>query len=262
MNNQGLRQRLPLAIWPIILVVAGVLLLLYNFLLINFNVAHLWPILLVALGLQVLINGDLGISWVGRSFGITRGSVEAGVLRANAGELDIQLRALQHPGRLISGQYTDRSRPQLVADGNRAILTMDRSKTWWLSLADWEIEVADDLPWNFLLSTSLGKIDVDLRGIIVEQTAIATGIGNITCVAPDNPAGPINIRSVFGDIDLTIPPDLEAAVTIKSGPFFGVQVSSDRWQQTDGRYITANYHTAVEPLELTISGTFGDLYLT
>ncbi|MFC1960897.1 sugar ABC transporter substrate-binding protein [Chloroflexota bacterium] len=177
MNTQGIRQRMTLGIWPVILVVAGVLLLLHNFLLIEFNVVQLWPLLLVALGLQVLLNGDLGISWAGKNFGITRGSVEAGTLRVNAGELDIQLQALKRPGRLIAGQYTARSRPALLADGNRAILTMDRSKTWWLSLADWQIELADDLPWNLLLSTSLGEITIDLRAIIIENGFIAY----ITC---------------------------------------------------------------------------------
>lgn len=255
-------RSLALWVWPLVLVVAGVLLLLNNYLLLEFDILQLWPLLLVALGLQVLLRGDLEFSRAGHNFGITRGSVQAGQLRANSGELDLRLRALEREGRLIAGQYTARSRPQLTVANEQATLIMQRGRTWPLSLADWDLALAQDLPWNLLLSTYLGEISVDLRGLIIERARLASGIGDLHAIAPDIPCGPLMLRSTFGDIHLTIPEHMEAAVTISPGPFFAARLQSDRWlPDGDHRYITPGYTSAEEPIDVTVSGTFGDLYL-
>lgn len=264
MKRQAAFPNLALWFWPILLVVLGILLLLQNYLILEFNVKQFWPLLLVLLGLQVLIRGDLGISWQAHTFGITRGSVESGKLIANSGELDLRLSALEREGRLIAGQYSANSRPELVADGNRAVLTMVRGRTWLLSLADWEIGLATDLPWYLLLSSYLGEIEVDMQGIIVEQAHVSSGFGDIRVVAPDNPAGHIQLRSSFGNIYLTVPHNMEACIKVFAPPLFGVKLfDANRWQTTDeGHYITPGYNNAVEPLEITVRGTFGDLFLT
>lgn len=262
-SERASERNLLLWLWALILVITSVLLLLNNFLLLDFDVLQLWPLLLVALGLQVVLRGDLGLSWAGQNFGITRGSVEAGTLRANSGELDLRVRAVQREGRLIAGQYTARSRPELHADGNRAILTMLRGRTWLFSLADWDLTLADDLPWDLLLSTYLGEIEVDLRGLIIERAHIASGTGDIRMVGPDTPAGPISIRSTLGDIYLAVPENVEAAVFVHGGPLFGINVQSSRWEKRrDDLYVTPGIDDAIEPLEFTIRGTTGDLILS
>ncbi len=263
MNKQESQRSFALWLWPAVLVVSGILLLLHNYLLFDFDILQFWPLLLVALGIQVLLRGDLGISWASQSFGITRGSVESGTLRANSGELDLSLNALQREGRLIAGQYTARSRPQLVADGNRAILTMLRGKTWSLSMADWQIGLATDLPWKLLISAYLGEIEADMRGLIIEQAHFATGIGDLRIVVPDSPAGHIIVRSTLGDIYLTVPDNMEASLTVNGSPFFGKPTESNRWRRvSDNQYVTQGYEEVIEPLELTVYGTFGDLILS
>ncbi len=262
-SEQANQRSLSLWLWSLILVVLGVLLLLHNYLLLDFDVTQLWPFLLVILGVQVLARGDLGFSWASQTFGITRGSVEAATLRANGGELDVRLNLLRREGRLIAGQYTARSRPDLQVEDNRAILTMLRGNTWLLSLADWELALAGDLPWKLLLSTFLGQIEVDMRGLIIEQAHITSGFGDIRMVGPDTPAGHVSVRSTFGDIYLSIPEHMEAAVTLQGGPLFGLHLQSDRWQPREGnRYVTPGYEGAIEPLTFTVSGTFGDLILS
>jgi hypothetical protein len=159
-------------LWPLLLTVGSVLLLLHNFLLIDFDVAPYWPVLLVAVGIQLLLRGDIGPSWQAHTFGITRGSVQSASIEIESGELDVQVRALHKPGRLTAGQYTARSRPALTVRNNHATLRMERGQTWWLSLADWDVGLANDLPWSVLVSSYLGQMDVDLRGLIVERAYV------------------------------------------------------------------------------------------
>lgn len=250
-------------VWPFMLVVVGALLLLHNYLLLEFNVLDLWPVLLILLGLQVVLRGDIGLSWASQPFGITRGSVEAGTLQVSSGELDIQLSALQQPGRLIAGQYTARSRPALETAGNRAILTMQRGNTWQLSLAGWEIELARDLPWSLSLSSFLGHVHADLRDLIISDVQIATGITNIHVIAPNSSAGPMTLQSTFGNIYLSLPPEIDAKLTVQASRLFQVRIQASRWQSTGpDQYATAHEDETSDTLEITVSGTFGDLILT
>ena len=110
------------------LLALGVLLLLNNFLLLSgFNVGALWPLLLVIVGVLVLLRGDFMPGADARTFGITRGSVESATLEISAGEIDVVARALQREGRLIAGQFALDSRPQLSVQDTHAYLRMDRA---------------------------------------------------------------------------------------------------------------------------------------
>ena len=89
-------------LWPLALAIVGVVLLLDNFLLLgDFNPTLLWPLLLVIAGAQILLQGDILPVRQAKTFGITRGSVEAGTLDISAGEIDVNVRALRREGRLI-----------------------------------------------------------------------------------------------------------------------------------------------------------------
>lgn len=255
-------QRSPILL-PIILVVLGILILLDNLLLLDSNITNYSPILLIALGGLILWRGDLAPSWQAQSFGITRGSVESGALEISSAEIDVKLSSLKRAGRLIAGQYTARSRPRLAVRNNHARLTMRRGDTWLFSFADWEVEVARDLPWSLLMSSHLGEISADLRGMQLNQAHIASGIGNIKVISPDQEAGPIYVRSTFGDIQLIIPRDIPAVITINGSRMSKVWVRSrDIDTHEDQKvYTTSTYRPEQPALDITIASTFGDIQL-
>lgn len=249
----------PPRFWPLVAIAAGVVLLLANFKLLDFNVLHLWPLLAIALGVQVLRQGDLGFTWQGQTFGITRGSVETATLEANAGEIDLRLRALRREGRLLAGQYTARSRPRLDVQHNHATLQMRRGETWLLSLADWEVGLAQDVAWQLLLSTHLGEINVDLRALEIDEARVASGIGDIRLVCPDRPAGPVWVRSTLGNIKVEVPDEMQAAVRVHKTPLTRVSID-ERFQEAEpGLWVTAGYEDAEEPLSVEVVGVLGDV---
>jgi hypothetical protein len=256
-------------LWPILLMIGGVILLLKNFLLVNFDVRPFWPILLVALGIQLLVRGDVAPSWQAHTFGITRGSVQSGSIEIESGELDVQLRALRKPGRLIAGQYTARSRPALTVRNNHATLRMQRGQTWWLSLADWDVGLAHDLPWGVLVSSHLGRLEVDLRGLVIDRAYVSSGLGSVTIACPDRASGLVFARSTFGDVRLTIPPHSRAIIRVNSSPFGRVRVDATRFELAEpGVYATVwrdgQGEAAGEPVDLDMvaSTVFGSIYIS
>jgi hypothetical protein len=266
---------------PIILIVIGVFLLLKNFLLLdsidalkNVDLAHDWPVLLVLLGLQLLIRGDLGLTWQSSPFAITRGNVESAELEASSGELDVKVRALRREGRLIGGQFTGRSRPSLVVRGDHARLNMQRGAAWPFSHADWEIGLAKDLTWELLISSHLGELDIDLRGLQIQNAYFGSGIGDIKVVASEltvpademrtDTQGRNGVRafSTFGSVTLVIPTEVEAVVRILAKPTARVQIDESRFLLLEpGVYATLGYEQSESPIVAELSSTFGTIKL-
>ena len=252
-------------LWPLIFIIIGVALLLNNFLLLgDFNVTTLLPLILVLIGAQVLLRGDFSLSIGGRTFGITRGSVESATLEINAGDIDVGIRMLRESNqdRLIAGQYAVQSRPELQVDGVHSHLIMNRNKTPWFSFTDWEMGLAKDLPWQLYVSTNIGQIDINLAETIVWQSEISSGIGDIQLIAPFEAFNPIRVRSTLGNIHLNVPGGYRTKITVQPGRFFGLHVNENRYEEVEPHvFFARGYDTEAPLVELHISGTFGDLYL-
>lgn len=249
--------------WPVALIIAGIVLLLDNFLLIDVDLKPYWPVLLVAAGVQVLLRGDIAPSWGSHTFGITRGSVQSATLEIESGEVDVQVRPLRKSGRLIAGQYTARSRPRLAVRSNHATLRMQRGQTWWLSLADWDVNLANDLPWDLLISSYLGQLEVDLDTLIIERAYVSSGLGSVRITCPYQATGTLAARSIFGDVHVSIPAGSRAVISVKTGPFGRVRLDSTRFERVEpGVYTTGTPQPDALDLDVVASTVFGTIYLS
>jgi hypothetical protein len=250
-------------LWPLALAAVGLVLLLDNFLLLEgFNPTRLWPLLLVVIGAQILLRGDVLPDADSKTFGVTRGSVEAAVLDVSAGPIDVQARALQREGRLIAGQYAGQSRPHMSVNGARAYIRMDRSAVPWLSFADWEMGLARDLPWQLFVSTHLGQVNLDLAGLIVEEAVIGSGVGDIRLVCPREALGPLRLRSALGSIQVITPHGCQAVIHARNGRFSKVHADFNRYSETEPGVFVAHDADDDAPLvEVFVQSTFGDTYL-
>ena len=246
------------------LLALGTVLLLNNFLLLSgFNVSTLWPLLLVIVGAVILLRGDILPGTDARTFGITRGSVESASLEVSAGEIDVVARALQREGRLIAGQYAFDSRPQLNVQDAHTHLRMDRAATPWLSFASWEVALAHDLPWGIYVSTSLGQIDLDLNGLIIQKAVLASGLGDIRLVCPREAFEPLVVRSAVGSIRILTPPGANARVYTRGPSLFRVHVDEGRYEKVEsGTYLSRDADADSPEVQIHVSGTFGDLYIS
>ena len=250
-------------LWPLVVAAVGVVLLLDNFLLLEgFSPARLWPLLLVVIGAQILLKGDWLPDAESKTFGVTRGSVEAATLEISAGSIDVQARALQREGRLIAGQYAGQSRPNMSVNGTRAYIRMDRSAVPWLSFADWEMGLARDLPWQLFVSTHLSQVNLDLSELIVEDAVVATGLGDIRLVCPHEAFGPLRLRSALGTIQIVTPHGSRTAIHARTSRFFKVHADPNRYVEVEPGVFVAHDADDDAPLvEMFVQGAFGDAFL-
>lgn len=250
-------------LWALLIVIVGVMFLLSNFSFLgNFNVVALLPLLLVVAGAQILLRGDFLPSTQTRDFGITRGSVESATLEISSGAVDVDILALQREGRLIAGQFAVNSRPQLDVRETYAHLKLMRSKTTWWSFADWHMGLAQDLPWQILISTHLGQATVNLSQLIVHDVVVGTGIGDIHLVAPKEAFNPLYLRSAFGNIHILTPQGYRTKITVRESRLFTVRYDMQRYDMPEkGVYVARAEDETVPMVEIQVSGSFGDVYL-
>ena len=250
-------------LWPLLLVIIGLILLLDNFLLLgDFDATLLWPLLLVLAGSAVLLRGDIIPSSAGQTFGITRGSVESATLEANAGDVDVSIRPLQREGRLIAGQFAAQSRPQLRVEDTHTHLRMNRSATPWYAFVNWDVGLARDLPWQVLVSTSIGQVNADLSSIITQDVVIATGFGDVRCVCPYEAFTPITLHSALGNIQVITPHGHAVRIIAPSTRFFKVHADTNRYEEMEeGVFVAYDADPDAPLVEVLVSGTFGDAYL-
>jgi hypothetical protein len=250
-------------LWPALVILVGIVLLLDNFLLLgDFNAVALLPLLLVVAGAQILLRGDLLPSAEGRTFGVTRGSVESATLEISAGGIDVDVRPIQREGRLIAGQYAAHSRPSLSVKDTYTHVRMDRAATPWYSFADWQVALAKDLPWQVLISTHLGQIDLDLSEVIVYEAVIASGVGDIRLVAPPEALKPLVVRSTLGNVHIITPEGHRVRVIVDGGRLFNARHDIHRYAEVEPSVFEAlDAHEDAPLVEVRVSGTFGDAYL-
>lgn len=254
--------RAPL-ILPLLLLIVGVVLLLNNFLLLeNVDILRFWPAVLVLAGLQLLLRGDIGISWQTKEFGITRGTVQTASAEVSSGEIDVKVRALRREGRLVAGHFTARSRPQLTVRNNHARLQFQRGQTWPFSQGDWEIGLARDVPWSLLISTHLGELDIDLRGVDVRQAHLASGIGDVRVWLGHEVESGVRARSTFGNVIITVPPEQQAIITVIRRPMARLQIDETRFLMLRPNvYATLGYEQSDAPVNVEVTTTFGTVRL-
>jgi hypothetical protein len=262
-SNTRKNNAFPL-LWAICLVAVGVILLLDNFMLLgDFNAVALLPLLLVVAGTQVLLKGDFLPASETRPFVVTRGSVESGTLEISAGDVDVDIYPLQRENRLIAGQYAVGTTPELkTVQDNYSHIIMNRANTPWYAMADWQVGLAKDLPWQFLISTHLGQIDLDLSELIVHEAIVASGMGDIRISLPQEPFKTLFVRSTFGNIQLKSAERSNVRIRVEKGRFFNIKHDADCYQEV-APYVfeTIHFDDQAPIVEVVVRGTFGNAYL-
>jgi hypothetical protein len=140
---------------------------------------------------------------------------------------------------------------------------MRRSETWPFSLADWEATLAQDVPWTLLMSSHLGELQADLRGLVINRAYVTSGIGNIRVVCPVDDTGTLYIRSTFGDIQLIVMAKTPVLVRINASPFTSVVNARDDFRvDKSGKYYASPAYRPDEPhVEVTAAAIFGSVSL-
>jgi hypothetical protein len=253
-------------LFPLILIALGVLFLLGNFNLINFDfgqfISTWWPMILILIGLDILFESAL---YRGRghveTLSIDRGGADRADVRLDFGAGKLRLGAAA-PGKLIDGTFGGGVRHEVSADG-RVHLRSEWDYAWWGWWRgrgfDWTVGVTAELPVTLRVDSGAADTMLDLTDLKVTDFQLHTGASS-TVVKMPRSAGLTSAKIEAGAASVVVlVPDGVAARIQSSMGLGSTDIDQRRFPFANGEYASPDYDTAPNRLSLRLEGGVGSL---
>jgi hypothetical protein len=259
----------------------------------------LWPVLLIAIGLDILFGrrsaiGALialvlivallgGAVW----FAVTQASIFTGQalttdriaqelggataadVRINFGAGTLRIGALKDSGNLIEGT---------VATGPGETVTRDFHKDGDIAHfvlrsqgvpimpfgprkynQSWMLDLSSSIPMALHVSTGVGESVLDLSDLKVTDLDVSSGVGQARLQLPAHGRVSAKVSGGIGQVIVTIPEGMAARIHASAG-IGGVSVPG-RFRHDGRDYVSDNYATADDRVDLNISGGIGEVVI-
>lgn len=177
----------------------------------------------------------------------------------------LSLRGGADPGLLIQGSVVPLDYEELdqryEVDGAslRYTLQSDYGGPWSIPRPNaqgrWDLNLSQEVPIDLTLSTGIGESNVDLSGVKLTDLRLTSGIGQTTLTLPDSGQFKARISCGMGETTIRIPDSLAARIDVDMG-FGDVRVSGN-YVSEGGLYISENWSTAEDRVEIDVEGGFG-----
>lgn len=255
--------------WGTLLVVFGALFLLSNLGYIDVDIGNLiWPILLIALGLWALAGGLFGR----RSPASERVSIPLeGASRAHltfrhgAGRLEVG------PGagvsEVVSGSFAGGLDPRTRREGDALQVEMRPASRVFTDFPfggplDWSVRLSREVPLSIDLESGADEARMDLRELKVTELRVKTGASSTSITLPEK-AGFTRVRVEAGvaSLKLHVPEGVAARIRTEGG-LSNVKVDTARFPLSAGRYVSRDYDTAENKVEIDAETGVGSLEIS
>jgi hypothetical protein len=259
---------------------------------------RLWPVLLIAAGLDLLVGrrsvlasalivlvllGIMGaaIWWSGAWWpggvpvtdetisqplsGATRADITIGM---GAGTLRLQ--GLDDSTDLVHGAIMRAPRGQLTRNfsvsGGTAFFTLQSRGSAGVLLplgnerADqsvWDVRLNQDVPTTLKVDTGVSVATLDLAQLQLTDLQLSIGVGKTTLMLPAHGRVQARITGGIGETSITIPAGVAARIAIEPG-LGRLRVQGD-YPRQDKLYLSPNYETAANRVDLQVSGGIGSI---
>jgi hypothetical protein len=275
----------------VLLIGAGLLFLLDNLGVINFNVWELWrlwPLLLIAIGLDLILGrrnpvlsllvvvlvlaGGVALLYstgalqplgdVSRSdLNVPLNGAKSAVVRIESGVSKIVVNSTETSA-LADGTleyYESWGAPQQTVDRAGDQVTLHVSQTGNKSVnfpggqgPDWNISLSKQVPLDLQVDAGVGETILNLRESKLTNLSLDAGVGSVEVTVPEQ-AGvtTARIKGGVGALKLTIPDGVEARINVDSG-LGGVDVDS-RFRKEGDVYVSEGYAGATNRVDLNLS---------
>lgn len=217
---------------------------------------------ILTLALNVAVAGDLVVAPKEKPFS-ARGQVSRAVLDISAGFSDVNVQASLDYQRLASIRVDPGTKPDFDVVDGVAHLSLVHKRPWLPTPSVWRAELATNVLWDVMLNGALGHMQVDLRGIRADRVRVTNRIGNARVICPRRGAIQLEVETLLGNVEISVPPDAGARVKIERGTFARVELDTERFVPVDDQtYATKNIDTAQAISHITLRTRAGDVRLS
>lgn len=295
---QRARQRRSSLFLPVLLIVAGVVLLIGRFGLFDWGVLlgvlELWPLLLIALGADILTRGRyrmpivLGVVALGAVFYYTPGLAPARGGPAETHEIayelgearaaDVELRhgvgvlnlgvlpansELMVGGEIGTGNRERLVRSYEVRDGVARLRLAGESRGPSFGVRGhertWNLELTRAVSIDLDIDAGVGESHLNLREATLGSFDLDAGVGQVNLTLPERGGYRGEIDAGVGEVVVRVPRQVEARFTVSTG-LGGATVNGD-WTTDGNVHTTAGYSSASaeERIDVRVDGGVGQI---
>jgi hypothetical protein len=257
-------------VWPLILITLGVLFLLNNFNVIQFDVGQFisqwWPLILILIGLEILIDSMLpGRRVETQTLSLDLGSATRANVKIDFGAGKLSIGAAS-PGKIVDGTYVGGVRYDASPDG-RIHLGGDWQPRWWFGGwwgnpgFDWRVGLTREVPLSLRVDSGAADSNYDLTDLKVAELELHTGASS-TSVRLPRAAGLTNVRVEAGAASVKLyVPDGVAARIRTSMALVSNDISS-RFPRVGNEYVSPDYDSAANKIDIRFEGGVGSLVVS
>ena len=281
---------------PMILIAIGLLLLLANLGIVQWNVwaflARFWPVALIAVGVDILLGGRsrgavvagvliLGaVLWFGWSTPL--GSVAAqgesitvsqslegasrAELRLAPGVARLSLSAGSDEDLLIAGTVV-RGRGETIdqqfdRNGQTASYSIASRRSGAPIFGDnsarvWDLEVNPRVPLDLVVDAGVGRVDLDLSELSIADLSLNLGVGETLVVLPREGSYEASIEAGVGEVRVRLPRGVAARIRADRG-VGSIDVSGE-FERDGELFVSPGFAAAAERIDLRIDGGVGSI---
>jgi hypothetical protein len=120
-----------------------------------------------------------------------------------------------------------------------------RLATLWglptLGRGRWEVALAGDLPWRLNLGSSTGNLGLNLRALAPQAVQVRSTFGDVDVTLPEAGGADLDLQLTFGDLTIHVPDGLGVKVALQTGAL--AEVARD-----ERRFIQLSPHEVGTPL--------------
>ena len=258
-------RRMGPVFWPILLIAVGVIFLLSNLGVLPFDASQiwrLWPLILVVIGLDVLLEafwrrGRPG----GEPLSIDRDSLSEAEVIVEFGAGTLRVGAGAPAGKLLEGEFSDGAEYQLRQGQVR--LYGSRDWSWWGWWGGggrrWDVRLTPDIPLRLRFQLGACQSTLDLGDLRVTDLALETGAADTRVQFPRS-AGMTRakLKSGAASVRLSVPEGVAARITATM-TIGSLDVDMRRFPRSGSVYVSPDYDTAANKLDLSIEGGVGSV---
>ena len=257
------RQRLIYRLWAVAFILLGGLLLAYNLELFPPGLipqtVKYWPLLIILLGL-LFSTGRIAVSLPPSPFAIDRGEYQSGHLHLAAGIADAQVSAFVGASQLAMGQFPGHGGPRLQHNNGQARLSLDHRAVAPFLSGSWNVVLVKGLPWSFDLHSKIGNFNLNLRDLTVTTLGLRSIVGDVDLTLPAAGQGEMDLRLTLGDLTLRVPEGMAVRIKVADSPLANVQTDRQRFVSSNSReWITPNFSASPHRFTLLVDLMAGDL---
>jgi hypothetical protein len=166
------------------------------------------------------------------------------------------------PGFLVSGTF-EGGVVQRTNGPGRIALEPPNQAYQFIACAPihWDVGVTTEIPVDLRLDTGANRSTLDLGALRVRRLELHTGASETRLRLPTAGETAVRVECGFAKVALEVPDGVAARIHGKMG-LGALEVNQARFPRTEGGWVSPDYETRTDRVDITVEGGFGSVFVT